>query len=34
VMGKRSGYVAGRNPVGGVTRRVVEDADCAVLVVP
>lgn len=34
VMGKRSGYRTGRNPVGSVTRRVVEDADCAVLVVP
>jgi nucleotide-binding universal stress UspA family protein len=34
VMGKRSGYRTGRDPVGSVTRRVVEDADCAVLVVP
>jgi nucleotide-binding universal stress UspA family protein len=34
VMGKRSGYRTGRNPVGSVTRRVVEDADCAVVVVP
>jgi nucleotide-binding universal stress UspA family protein len=34
VMGKRSGHRAGRHPVGGVTQRVVEDADCAVLIVP
>jgi nucleotide-binding universal stress UspA family protein len=34
VMGKRSGPRAGRHPVGGVTQRVVEDADCAVLIVP
>jgi nucleotide-binding universal stress UspA family protein len=34
VMGKRSGYRTGSNAVGGVTQRVVEDADCAVLVVP
>ncbi|HUV87687.1 MAG TPA: universal stress protein [bacterium] len=34
VMGKRSGYRTGRNPVGSVTRRVAEDADCAVLMVP
>jgi nucleotide-binding universal stress UspA family protein len=34
VMGKRSGYRTGRNAVGGVTRRVIEDADCSVLIVP
>ena len=34
VMGKRSGHRAGRHPVGGVTQRVVEDADCAILIVP
>jgi nucleotide-binding universal stress UspA family protein len=34
VMGKRSGHRAGRHPVGGVTQRVVEDADCAVLIIP
>jgi nucleotide-binding universal stress UspA family protein len=34
VIGKRSGYRTGRVPVGSVTRRVVEDADCSVLIVP
>ncbi|UCH77844.1 MAG: universal stress protein [Candidatus Coatesbacteria bacterium] len=34
VMGKRSGYRTGRHPIGSVTQRVLEDADCAVLVVP
>lgn len=34
VMGKRSGHRAARHPVGGVTQRVVEDADCAILIVP
>lgn len=34
VIGKRSGYRTGRVPVGGVAQRVVEDADCAVLIVP
>ncbi|MGD8717962.1 MAG: universal stress protein [Candidatus Zixiibacteriota bacterium] len=34
VISKRSGYRTGRHPVGSVTQRVVEDADCAVLIVP
>jgi len=34
VIGKRSGYRTGRHPIGSVTQRVLEDADCAVLVVP
>ncbi len=34
VIGKRSGYRTGRHPLGSVTQRVIEDADCAVLIVP
>ncbi len=34
VIGKKSGFHAARYPLGSLAQRVVEDADCAVLVVP
>jgi len=33
ILGRRSGYRAGRRLLGTVTQRVLEDADCSVLVV-
>jgi len=33
ILGKRSGYRAGRRLLGNVTQRVLEDADCSVLIV-